>query len=295
MATSLFVILARNGRDAFIFRRGPGKQVLLIKWDRRRDRFESGQWLKGRIYERRCDLSPSGDLLVYLAAKHKGPIGTWTAVSKPPYLTALALWPNLGTWGGGGLFESEGWLLLNHDAGYRKLADGFQVPKNMMVRALGEHAGRGEDDPIYHTRLLRDGWILKEPGEQSEHRTKRSLSWRFSPPRIYEKRMAGRKSARSLQMQLRGVHERQSHKYTLDYEVLSDRGDSLLKLSRIAWADWDSNGDLLFAEGGKLFRLPWTKEPDRDDARELADFTTLTFAPKEAPKWALSWDARRRR
>ena len=81
---SLFVILARNAHDAVIFRRGPSKEVLLIKWDRKKDTFETGQWFKGRIFERRCDLSPSGDLLVYLAAKHKGPIHTWTAVSRPP-------------------------------------------------------------------------------------------------------------------------------------------------------------------------------------------------------------------
>ena len=43
MAASLFIILARNGRDAVIFRRGPSKQVLLIKWDRRSDHFEIGQ------------------------------------------------------------------------------------------------------------------------------------------------------------------------------------------------------------------------------------------------------------
>jgi len=143
MATSLFVILARNGRDAVIFRRGPSKQVLLIKWDRRKDRFEAGQWFKGRIYERRCDLSPSGEMLVYLAAKHKGPIGTWTAISRAPYLTALALWPNMGTWGGGGLFQSEYSLLLNHDSVHRTLADGFQLPKAMKVQPLGHDPGRG--------------------------------------------------------------------------------------------------------------------------------------------------------
>ncbi|MER0239609.1 hypothetical protein ABRA89_15900 [Fulvimarina sp. MAC8] len=31
---------------------------------------------------------------------------TWTAISKPPFFTALALWPAFGTWTGGGHFES---------------------------------------------------------------------------------------------------------------------------------------------------------------------------------------------
>lgn len=33
---------------------------------------------------------------------------TWTAVSKPPYFTALAIWPSLGTWTGGGHFDRDG-------------------------------------------------------------------------------------------------------------------------------------------------------------------------------------------
>ena len=93
----LFVILARAAPVGVIFRRGPSKQVQLIKWDTSKDHFEYGQWFKGRIYERACDLSPNGDKLIYLAAKWgKKPIETWTAISKPPYLTALVLWDNMG-------------------------------------------------------------------------------------------------------------------------------------------------------------------------------------------------------
>ena len=54
------VILARNADYGIIIRRGPSKTVCTIGWDRKRDRFEVGQWMRGRIYERRCDLSPDG-------------------------------------------------------------------------------------------------------------------------------------------------------------------------------------------------------------------------------------------
>ncbi len=37
---------------------------------------------------------------------------TWTAVSKPPYFTALAIWPSLGTWTGGGYFGGDGSIHL---------------------------------------------------------------------------------------------------------------------------------------------------------------------------------------
>lgn len=37
---------------------------------------------------------------------------TWTAVSKPPYFTALAIWPSFGTWTGGGYFDRDGAIHL---------------------------------------------------------------------------------------------------------------------------------------------------------------------------------------
>jgi len=56
----LWVVLARNGDTAVVFRLGPSKQVLLIRWQRGDDSLFPGQWFKGRIYERRYDLSWSG-------------------------------------------------------------------------------------------------------------------------------------------------------------------------------------------------------------------------------------------
>src|SRR5690242_10890371 len=112
--TRLYCILAREAPLAVVFRRGPSKQVLLVLWHTDTDQFYEGQWFKGRIYERRCDLSPNGTRLIYFAADYKEPYFSWSAVSKPPFLTALALWPKGDGWGGGGLFEKENKILLNH-------------------------------------------------------------------------------------------------------------------------------------------------------------------------------------
>lgn len=41
---------------------------------------------------------------------HRSPranTGTWTAISSPPYFSALAIWPSHGTWTGGGVFRSS--------------------------------------------------------------------------------------------------------------------------------------------------------------------------------------------
>ena len=153
----IYVLMARDAPRAVIFRRGPTRQVLLLSWNLETDAIELGQWLKGRIYERRCDLSPDGKLLIYFAAKYKLPLASWTAISKPPYFTALALWPKGDGWGGGGLFETRRRIALNHRPAEMYLADGFRMPKSYTVHPFGEHSGWGEDDPIWSTRLERDG------------------------------------------------------------------------------------------------------------------------------------------
>lgn len=89
----LYAIWARKAPIGVIFRRGPSKQVQMLKWDIENDELIPGQWFKGRVYERRCDLSPNGQYLIYFAANYKPPYGTWTAISHPPFFTALALWP----------------------------------------------------------------------------------------------------------------------------------------------------------------------------------------------------------
>jgi hypothetical protein len=104
----LFVILAHEAPVGVILRRGPAAWYHVILWHTDTDRFEHGAWFKGRIYEERCDLSPDGQVFLYFALQgsrwrttYKG---SWTAVSRPPWLQALVLWPQGDTWGGGGRF-----------------------------------------------------------------------------------------------------------------------------------------------------------------------------------------------
>jgi len=113
----MFILLARQANVGVILRRGPTEWWRVTLWDTLHDRFEAGQWFRGRIYPEKCDVSPNGKLLVYFVGKwkprsiHLGYSDTWTAVSRPPYLTALALWPIGGTYGGQGVFLDDRTLL----------------------------------------------------------------------------------------------------------------------------------------------------------------------------------------
>ncbi|MFZ6639986.1 hypothetical protein ACO0LL_09625 [Undibacterium sp. TC4M20W] len=104
----LFVIFAKEAHVAAIFARGPSNWFHVIRWDTRNDVFQSGAWMRGRLYPQRCDLSPDGELLLYFVLQarpwRKDYKSSWTAVSRLPWLHALGLWPEGGTWGGGGYF-----------------------------------------------------------------------------------------------------------------------------------------------------------------------------------------------
>ena len=290
--TDLFVIIARESSNAVIFRRGPSRQTLLIKWNMEDDTFEAGQWFKGNIYEHRSDLSPKGDLLVYSAVKHsrhRDPFYCWTAISKPPYFTALVLWPDSAIWGGGGLFKSEDTVLLhNHE---REVAEGFDL-KKLRVLPFPEHPHQDAGEPIYHARLLRDGWSLKPQQVNRKYTHRNTTGWNNSALQVYEKHVSHKNRSFILRMQLNEVSEEpQGDWCAVDHEIFDDKYNSLLKLPNTSWADWDSDVDLLFAEHGKLFRLPWKSHNpfNRADAQELADFSALQFEAKEAPDWAKGW------
>jgi hypothetical protein len=64
------------------------------------------------------------------------PLTTWTAISRPPYFTALALWASFGTWTGGGGFASDGALVLR-DWSEAPTVQNAEAPLPFSVRAVG--------------------------------------------------------------------------------------------------------------------------------------------------------------
>lgn len=271
--------------------------MLSVLWHTDRDRFEEGQWLRGRVYERRADLSPSGEKLVYFAAKwERREVATWTALSKPPWLTALAVWPKGDAWGGGGLFESERSLALNHPYGALRMAEGSRLPPRTAVRELGLFGGGGEDFPLYEMRLLRDGWRLVHRPRSRDGDFTRSPVWHFDPPWEYAR---PRPLAPELELRMRilAIHERAGPSsggdwYVVEHRVVDRMREPervVLDLGRSEWADWDRSGDLLFARDGVVHRLRRRDPLALEHARALIDLRDRTFVAREAPPEATRW------
>ena len=61
-------------------------------------------------------------------------MGSWTAVSTPPYFSALAIWPSIGRWTGGGTFRHELDILLReHSCGLVPIRN-VPMPATVKVR-----------------------------------------------------------------------------------------------------------------------------------------------------------------
>jgi hypothetical protein len=294
----LYVILARDGRSALIFRRGPRNNMRLVRWWLKEDCFEDGQWIKHKCYVRRCDLSPDDEFLLYFAARFVRPIYSWTAISRPPYFTTLALWPKTDAWGGGGLMLDRYMIGLNHKKQDRQQSDEHALHSKYKVVPLDEYAGHGEDAHVEHSRLIRDGWKLEQPGEAHFHSggTARQLVT-FDPPEVMAKRDQKNRQI-ILRKILTGVAAKQGKHYIERY-VLHDQTDRKLReFDTFDWADWDANSDLLLADGGKIWRLSQeltsvaTDEPFAG-CRLLIDLSDRKFEAITPPFWATTWQPRK--
>ncbi len=294
----LYALLAPAARSAVVLRRGPSNHVRMISWDLERDQFTPGQWLKKRVYERRCDLSRDGRYFIYFAADYKSRFGSWTAISKPPFFSALCLWPKGDGWGGGGLFCDDGrTIYLNHGlpADYEKnmATQLAQIP--MRVQPLHDYSGGGEDDPIRTYRMLRDGWTLAAKGSHSKM-TGPGGPYGFvqKEPTIFDKRPQNKGGLPrwSLQLRSRYGHERQGRWNVEEAGIFAARGKLVLNIGRVDWSDLDHNGDILWAWMGKLWRLEYRRNPlgfKLAQPRLLADFNDMTFENIAPPADAGNW------
>ena len=248
----MFVHLAREADVGVIMRRGPTNWWHLTLWNTRSDRFEKGQWFRGRVYPEKCDVSPDGKLFVYFAGKFKGHLpggydDTWTAVSRSPYFTALALWTLGGTWQGGGIFKDNQTVTINqgkehpnHPSGPLSVVEWWPGAKNSYLAGWVDGAPEGQP--------LRRAW-RKTNGDVTLERSAIDPWGKPSNSRVY----------RDIE---RPIAEFEAH-----------------------WADFDQRGRLVATAGGRVLEGKLTKK-NALEWRELAAFHEERPERTEAPEWA---------
>jgi hypothetical protein len=178
----LFINLARDAAIGVVLSRGPSDWARLSLWHVGDDRFEHGQWIKGRVFERRSDLSADGALFAAFIRQNGGrqPNGadSWIAISRPPCFSALAVWFVGGTYHTGPFFPDSTSLWLGFQA--QTAPDIGRVPYGLRLVppqeiAYIDRTAEWTDRTVHFNRLIRDGWELLE---KDVHRT----MWRRRHP-----------------------------------------------------------------------------------------------------------------
>lgn len=240
-------------------------------WDRRRDEFRLGQWLKGRIFERRADLSRDGKYAIYFAMNGKWDSeskGSWTAISYAPYLKAIAFFPKGDCWHGGGLWTGKNTYWLNDGYGHETAHENTAVRRDVSYQPP-ENFG-GECLGVYYHRLIRDGWKLIE----------RIKVGKWKDKDIFEKVIGKGWKLRKIAHAEVGAPPGKGC-YWDEHELVGPAEDQIVACPNWEWADLDRKR-LVWAADGKLFAASVSKK-GLSDAIELHDFDQMKFEAIEAP------------
>ncbi|MBX7196972.1 MAG: hypothetical protein K1X94_33285 [Sandaracinaceae bacterium] len=267
----LHVLLARDAPLGVVIRRGPSDRVATLLWHRQRDTFELGQWLKGRLYERRCDLSPSGTHLLYFAMNGQWKSesrGSWTAISRAPYLRAIAFFPKGDCWHGGGLFTGARRYWLNDGYGHSILRDTEEVTRDRDHRPDPTYGG--ECPGVYYHRLTRDGWTFES------HR--KSGPWtsvdHFERPLLHGYRLRKIAHAEFARIPGKGCY--------WDEHIVIEPDGTERPEPDWEWAELDG-ARVVFAKKGALYAQRFDCKGRLAAPTLLFDFAPMTFEARVAP------------
>jgi hypothetical protein len=277
-APRLFGISATDADVVAVIRRGPSNWTHLSRWHLDTGEVEAGSWLRARVYQQRCDVSPDGRYLCYFALNGGAtwkPGLTYVAVSRVPWFTALVAWGTLGTYDWGAHFTAERrqWTFGPPDFGddgplRRRYGLAATTPQDFAVeRRRGwvdvpsacdsagarreERLGVGRPRPAQAKRRDHDRWLVATGGAAAY----RSADERYYRPPAY---------------QLRDGPD----------------GVRLADLADVQWADWSRDGHLLVATVAGELQL---RDGATGQVRHRVDVGSLSPTPQPPPREAHRW------
>ena len=251
-----------SGHRCVIFRRGPSKSVRMILWDLKKNEFSYGQWLNGPISH--FDISPKADHVIYFVSYHKkrAPY-LWVALSKPPYFSALSMWPISDAWGGACAFIDESSICIEKGM--------YQADLKLNTRFHLKNYNFVDKTNIWSWKMERDGWVAHNQLDRPKKHGVHQVEWRKQSPKM----------GLTLCWQLRRSAE-PKHKYWL----LESRGE--IVLTDTDCADFHPDGRLAISQNGRLLMKDITNKGLLTTV-EIADFNDQwpenIIAPHSAKRW----------
>ncbi|HVK72028.1 MAG TPA: hypothetical protein VM734_01855 [Kofleriaceae bacterium] len=269
----LYAITATAAPIAAVIARTSG-WFLVARWHLDTGKVEPGAWLEGKLYPRRCDVSPDGKLLYYFAMKGGRP---FHAVSWLPWLTALALWRDDSTYTRGGYFQHvparggkrDGFLSMPPDQG-----DAAPLLERHRLQL------RSHDVVSYAVERIR-GW--------REHETcpprARTDSWdERRAPILYRPNPTD--DALRLVLTDVGISRAVGNIEQRKPYYHLERAGEVTALPGVTWADWDRRGRLLAATDRGTLEI---RNPDTGKTVASHDLTDLRPDPQPSPPRVRKW------
>jgi hypothetical protein len=264
----IFGIPAVEAPIVAVIRRGPSDWVHVGRWNTEEDKYEPGAWLQGVIYPQKCDLSFDGRWFAYSAMKvgSDWPAGDiYEAISRLPWLTALAAWNSGSTYTRGLHFVADP---AESNVGEPDVGDAGPPTTRYGLRWT-----RPEQFAVERRR----GW------QESAETLPRDAGGHWDEHRRVE--MFKLHGAFALHVEGRYAAFRAGAPDDGPPVYWVTRRDEIEVLEGVHWADWDVRGRLLMATtaGQLLAGLPG------DTPVEIADLSGLEPGPRPAPHWAGEW------
>lgn len=262
-----------TARVAAVLERRPRKWWRVGRWDLVTGRYDGGAWFRGTLYPQCCDLSPGGRWLSYFARKNDSawPAGsTYNAVSRLPWLKALAAWRESGTWSRGLHFVA--------DTGVWEVG----VPAVGDAAACRAVCGMRFTAPAQFATERRRGWREAEANQEREPND----VWDERREVVMEKSMPA--NNRHI-LTVRGKFE--AFRTSPDRRLPRPSPYTLLRSGRaetlagVQWADWTCEGHLATATD-QMLRILDTQRGRVVSETPLADEEPR---PEPAPAWADEW------
>jgi len=272
-APRIFCIPATAAPIVAVLRRGPSPWYHVGRWNVEEWTYEPGAWLRGRLFPQKCDVSPDGRWLAYSAQKHSArwPAGTiYEAISRLPWLHALAAWEAGSTYTRGFRFDAE---TMTSDLGPPDVGDVTPCLERYGLRINRAHQFAVE---------RRRGWTETEdsasrhPGDLWDEKRRVRMS-KPQPSGFAVLEVEGSYAA---------FRDNPGLREPPCYGVVEE-GD-VSPLEEAQWADWSASGVLLVATlAGRLEAHEWGGGAKSKIFEE--DLAALTPAPEAAPQWASEW------
>ena len=279
-APRLFCIPAQDAPVLAVIRRGPVDWFQIGKWDLEKPAYEPGAWFKGSLYPQRCDISPDGRWFCYLALRDKADwsVGqTFLAVSRLPWLTALAAWPTDGTWTRGLHFTGK----AEHD---EKLG----APEMGDLDSLRKKFGLAFTEARQFSVEQRRGWT---ESDKTSARKKSDIFDQHRDVHIQKTQPGDKQSFRlTATGKFAAFREMSQDYWGADdlYYVLRDRRMERL-LADVQWADWDRKGRLIVATVEGKLQIRELKDIDDEKITFYVDLAPGKPDPQPSPVWASDW------